>query len=354
MYRRIALSAATIVLALGSVVSVRSQATKGALADRLGSDDGFALVVDFSGDMNGDIDNCGCKSKLMGGVVWRAGYVEALSKATKGEIPILQVDAGHSLAPDPDEFEGPGDNRVKNDYVLRAFEHLRLDAANVSHHDLAHLAERMRASTVEKSRKEFPALDVYTSGNVVPLDATTAAFKPYIVREVRGARLGSSPLRVGFLGLSETPVTGSGPNRDIVGYYRVTNAMEAAKKLVPELRAKCDVLVVLAYMDKGPAKAIAESVPGIDVVLAANQFGYSANVDEAASALIAYATTQTKWLGELRFYAKSSGASRQLSNILYRPVALDSVIPEDATAAKLVEAARTAAQKARPRPAGAD
>lgn len=354
MHRRLSLAAATALLALSSVAPALSQAPRGTIAERVGTDDGYALVVDFSGDMNGSIDNCGCKSKPMGGLVWRAGYLDALASATKGEIPILQVDAGHSLADGSEDGGFTPELRVKNDFVLRGFGRIGLAAANVSHYDVAYLDERMRTATVGASRREFPALDSFVSANVVPVDAKVAPFKPYVIREVRGARLGSAPVRVGFLGLSETPPTGAGPNRDIVGGYRVTNAIEAARKVVPELRARCDVLIVLAYMDKAPAKLIGTSVPGIDAIVAANQFGFHAGVEDAGESVVAYATTQTKWLGELRFYPNASDAKRKLSNILYRAVALDAAIPEDSAAAKLVEEARTAAEKARPRPAGAD
>jgi 2',3'-cyclic-nucleotide 2'-phosphodiesterase (5'-nucleotidase family) len=324
------------------------------MADRLGADDGYALIVNFSGDMDGNIDNCGCKSRLMGGVVWRTGYVDALSKATGGQIPLLQVDVGHSLADATGGLGTPEERRVKNDFVLRAFAALKLDVANVSHYELQYLEERMRATDYAKNLERFPALDTFTSANVTPINSNYKPFKPYVIREVKGARLGAAPIRVGFLGLSEVPLTASGPGRDTLGNFRIQNALEAAKKAVPELRAKCDVLVVLAYANVGLAKSIGAAVPGIDAIVIANQYGYRATADEAGGTIIAYATTQTKWLGELRFYPSPGAPARPFSNVLQRSVALDAVIPADPSATKLVEEARAAIARLQPSPVGAE
>jgi 2',3'-cyclic-nucleotide 2'-phosphodiesterase (5'-nucleotidase family) len=345
MNSRLVLSA--LLLTVASVIPGLSQARPGTLADRVGADDGYALVVNFSADMNGSIDNCGCKSRLMGGIVWRAGYIDALAKATGGQIPILQADAGHAFTDGADDNGTLDERRVRNDYVLRAFASLRLDVANVSPHDLPYLEERMRAADHAKNLARFPALDAFTSANVVPIDAKYKAFKPYVIREVRGARLGAAPVRVGFLGLSETPVTASGPGRDTLSNYRFLNAVDAASRAVSELRSKCDILIVLAYMDKAHAKSLAAAVPGIDAILAANQFGFNASADEAAGTVISYATTQTKWLGELRFYPNPNAPAKPFSNILQRPVPLDAVLPADATAAKLVEESHAAVAKLR-------
>ena len=60
-----------------------------------------------------------------------------------------------------------------------------------------------------------------------------------------------------------------------------------------------------------------------------------------------YATNQTKWLGELRFYANDRNAPGKITNTLHRTVPIDAALPEDPAAVKLLEEARGAIAKAR-------
>jgi 2',3'-cyclic-nucleotide 2'-phosphodiesterase (5'-nucleotidase family) len=169
-------------------------------------------------------------------------------------------------------------------------------------------------------------------------------FKPYVIQEVRGKRLGAKPLRVGILGVVEKPATAGSPT----GGYTVTDPVEAAKKLVPELRKKVDLVVVLAYVDRDTAKRIGLEAPGIDLVLAAHQFPLYNAVDEAGDAVVAMVSSQTKWLGEIRLYASKDPKGPAISNYLHRDVPLDQVIPDDPTALKVVQSARAAFQKTPP------
>jgi len=96
-------------------------------------------------------------------------------------------------------------------------------------------ALRMRSEDYEKNSKQFPALESFVSANLTPLDPAVRPFQPYVIREVRGARLGADPVRVGFLGLTEAPLL-NGRTAERLGAYRIGDPVEAAKQLVPELR----------------------------------------------------------------------------------------------------------------------
>jgi hypothetical protein len=312
----------------------------------VGADTGFGLALDFSADLDGDLENCGCRHRPMGGLVWRAGYASLFAKATSGQVPLLQVDAGHSLS----AVAGPNglgeEARVRDDYMLRAFESLHVTAANASYRDVAYLAIRMRSEDYEKNVKQFPALESFVSANLTPVDAAVRPFKPYVIREVQGARLGPSPVRVGFLGVTEAPVL-NGQLAERLGAYRISDPVEAAKKLVPELRKKCDLVVVLAYVDRNVAKRIAAEAPGVDLVLAGHQFPIYNVVDEANGTVVAYASNQTKWLGEIRLY-RSADSKSMMPRYEHRDVPLDAAIPDDPAAVRLVEQSRAEIAKARP------
>lgn len=283
----------------------------------------------------------------MGGLARRVGYENALNKQVNGEVPVLQLDAGHMFS---DDFNYKGiqdDIRAKNQWVLRAYEQFHVAAANASPRDLPYIGEMMAKGVYKENVKKFPMLDRLVSANAVPGSSDVMPLKPFIIQEVRGKRLGSKPLRVGVIGLTEKPAAAGAP----LGGYTVNDPVETAKKLVPELRKKVDLLVVLAYVDRDTAKRIGMEAPGIDMILAAHQYPLFNSVDEAGDAVVAFVASQTKWLGEIRLYSAADSKAPTITNYLHRDVPLDQVIPDDPAAAKVVKDARAAFSKS-PTPAG--
>lgn len=96
--------------------------------------------------------------------------------------------------------------------------------------------------------------------NLVDTKTGKPYLTPYIIKDVWG-------VRVAFLGLM-TQLT----NAD---YYKATHELglnavdpiETAKKYVPELRQKADIVVVLSHMGYALDKTVAAMVPGIDIIL---------------------------------------------------------------------------------------
>src|SRR6185503_11266851 len=73
-------------------------------------------------------------------------------------------------------------------------------------------------------------------------------------------------VKVGVLGL----LTGEMPGLTTADNWagcRVEDPLAAARRLVPELRAKCDVLVLLTHVGVEIDAALAGNVPGIDLVV---------------------------------------------------------------------------------------
>jgi hypothetical protein len=277
----------------------------------------------------------------MGGLARRVGYSNELSKLTSGQVPILQVDAGHFFSDVVGEKGMATDTRIKNSWMLRAFAALGLTAANVGFRDIPYLSMVMESAGFEERLKQYPALGALVSANVEPADASKRGFKPYVVREVTGGRLGSKPIRVGFLGLTEVPATAKNvKGRWILDGFAIAEPVAVAAKLVPELRARCDLLVVLAYVDRNTAQRLGTTVPGIDAIVAARQYNLYNGVDEAGDAVVVYASNQTKHLGELRLYRDEKEPAGAISNYIHRDVPLDAAIPDDPATLKLVYDAR--------------
>ncbi|HQR37577.1 MAG TPA: hypothetical protein PLF26_04165 [Blastocatellia bacterium] len=284
----------------------------------------------------------------MGGLARRVGYEKALLKQVDGQVAVLQVDCGHIFSDDQAGKTSAEDVRVKNEWVLRAYEQFKLQAANVSQRDLPFLATMMTKADYAANLKQFPMLDRMVSANVVPASDAVVAFKPYVIVDVRSKRAGAKPVRVGILGVSDQQA-----EKKPVAGYNITDPVEAARKVVPELRKKCDLVIVLAYTDRDLAKKIGLDTTGVDLILAAHQFPLYNTVEEAGDAVVAYVANQTKWIGEMRLYKSSDSKDMAITNYLHRDVPLDSIVPDDPDAIKVVQQARAAFMKMTPAPAPA-
>ena len=279
----------------------------------------------------------------MGGLARRVSYERALDKQLNGQVPILEVDAGHIFADDRTGSDLTKDALVKNEWMLRAADKFRLAAANVTYRDLPYLATLTRKADYKANAKKYPMLERFVAANVAPADDAMTPFKPYVIEEVKGQRLGAKPVRVGIVGLTELQ-PGS---KAAIGGYMILDPVETARKIIPELRKKCDLLVVLAYTDRDVAKRIGMETTGVDMILAARQYPLYNTVEEAGDAVVAYVANQTKWLGEMRLYRAADAKEGQvITSYTHRDVPLDGSLPDDPEAVKVVSGARDAVAKA--------
>lgn len=180
---------------------------------------------------------------------------------------VLLLDSGDTIQGTPMQAVAFG-REGASDPTIRAMNALEYDAMAVGNHEYDFGLARLEAS---RKQARFPFL----SANIVREDGSPA-FAPYLIRTIRG-------VRIGILGLTTKNVPGWEPAGHIAG-LRFLDSVEAAKKWVPVLRGKerCDVVLVLTHQgferdlatgedrgtgDENQAYAIATEVPGIDVLL---------------------------------------------------------------------------------------
>ena len=285
----------------------------------------------------------------MGGLARRVSYEKALQSQAGGSISVLHVDAGNFLSDDLSLPAMAAEARLKNEWMLKSFDQFKFGAANASHRDLPYLSELMRKASHEGSVKRFPFLNRVISANVVPASADVVAFKPYVIEELRSQRLGAKPLKVAIVGVTESP---GAPGAVIAG-YRIDDPIEALKKVLPSLRPKVDLIVVLAYATRENSKKLGLETTGIDLIFAAHQLPLFNAVDEAGDAVVGYVANQTKWLGEFRLYRSADSKDAGISTYIHRDVPLDNALPDDPVAAKVVADVRAALSKQSPNAGGA-
>jgi len=180
-------------------------------------------------------------------------------------------------------------------------------AVNVGERDLVLGYDAFR----ERTRgAKFP----FVSTNVVRKDTGAPVFDPYVVLEV--PRAGGAPIRVGVLGAARfNPIfLKAGPDgTNLV----IRKPEEAIAQYLPEVRAKSDIVVLLAALHKDDARAIAKAVPGIDLVIGAYGGIYTTRDEREGSTLLLYTGNQGKRIGESRVFLDGAGAIRSTTSFQY-------------------------------------
>jgi 2',3'-cyclic-nucleotide 2'-phosphodiesterase (5'-nucleotidase family) len=315
--------------------------------ERLGTDDGYAFTLFYGADTHGSLENCGCPNNPMGGLTWRISYMKAFRQRSNKEVPMLFVDAGNLFTDDRYQAgQLPPEALIKNRWVVKGYGDFLTDAANLCFGDLPYAAELLKKEGFDQRVKELPFIKKLVSANLHPEHEGLQAPAPYVIREIalrRGAP--GKKLRIGIVGFTQLKQGMGNQLEDSYAGFKIEDPLAAAKRVLPELKQKADIIVALAYMSQGQAQALASQNPEIDSVIGAQQINGSEEAKHFGSATLVYSYNQTKYLGELRYYIRPDGS---IENQLNRHVGLDKEIPEDPAALTAVNGARdefTAEQK---------
>jgi 2',3'-cyclic-nucleotide 2'-phosphodiesterase / 3'-nucleotidase len=197
--------------------------------------------------------------------------VATLIKRIRKEHPnVLLIDSGDTIQGSPlESFHGRKNNQP-TDPMMLVMNSLNYDAMAVGNHEY-----NFGLKVLEKARGEanFPWL----SANTYDIAKQQPHYKPYIVKEVAG-------VRIGILGLT-TPGVPNWDNPPNYAGLEFHEPVSEARKWVPILREKekADVVVIAMHMGLGEdlrtgeaspgqvaheneAISIAKEVPGVDVI----------------------------------------------------------------------------------------
>ncbi|MFZ0212833.1 MAG: 5'-nucleotidase C-terminal domain-containing protein [Candidatus Acidiferrales bacterium] len=194
-----------------------------------------------------------------------------IEQVRASEPNVVLLDSGDTIEGTPMAYYFAEKDAAAANPEIAAFNALHYDAMAVGNHEF-----NFGETVMWKAKREshFPWLaanlkETYTSG--VPY------IRPYIIKEVAGVRVGI----VGF-------VTPGVPRWEIPSHYRGYSfepIVDAARRVIPEVRRKCDLVVVIIHsgLDRNPKTGemfsdlpgvnenatweLAQEVPGIDVIL---------------------------------------------------------------------------------------
>lgn len=203
------------------------------------------ITVLYTGDTHGHLRSFyhGARSPV-GGIAKRAIFFQE-KRRHQGMI-WLTLDSGDSLSGTvlADVFEG---------YLsIEAMNKLSYDAIGLGVHDFD-FGVGVLKQRIEQA--EFPVL----SANIHYSDSGASFAAPYVILERDGVRIAILGLTTGELASQVAPANFAG--------LSVTDPMETAKQLVPQLRSQADVVIALTHLGINGDIRLASEVRGIDVIV---------------------------------------------------------------------------------------
>ncbi len=323
---------AIVYLFVGAIAqSVQEQPAT--LDERLGADDGAALAILINANQRGNLNLCDCNHPR-GGLARRIGYLEAFKQKFK-QTPVLQVEAGFLWY---NSYSSDRIASLQNDQVTEAYNRWPVDVINLGRYDFPYAHKLLAREGLAERTARWPLIKSIVSANGV-FQGNVDAPAPYIIKEVTGPRIKgrNNKLRIGFVGLAQPTKPGASMTDGTV-----TSASEAARRVVPIARKKCDVLVIIAHSEIEDAMQLARENPEADIVIAGNAEGFF-KPRQVGSTMVISASPGNVQQGDLRIYLNKDGRA----TFKYISTDLDNVVPADPKANAYVEAANRERENAR-------
>jgi len=169
-------------------------------------------------------------------------------KAERAASPyVLLLDAGNSIYGDEQLTRS-----TQGQVVIEAMNLIGYDAVALGAGDFRLGLEVLRTRI---SEAQFPVL----SANMLATDTEQPFVTPYVIKKVGG-------YQIAILGLTDIENIETILGEDAQA-LRLLDPLETAQRTVAELRPQADVVIVLSHLGTQLNRQLADTVPGIDVIV---------------------------------------------------------------------------------------
>lgn len=279
-----------------------------------GSTTASEITLLFHGSLQGEITDCGCKNKPLGGLARRAALVEATRAECNSPDCCLLLDAG-SLLGRTDEK-----GMAQTSFLVDETARLGYAAVGVGPWDLRHGLAQLHEIEGQGIR--------YTNANLLDAGSGEPAFEPYRIETVNGVRVALISVA------SEAALSGI----ELDG-LRLRAPREALQRTLPELRAKSDLVVLLAQMKTQELRELLLDLEGnpltaVDVAVEGMGTKRYARPNRVGDTWLLAANNRGKVLGEARLIVAEDGELLDLDLDIHE---LELALPEDPGVAERVQ-----------------
>lgn len=280
----------------------------------------MTLTVFYSNDLMGALTHCACKSAPLGGVARRA---TVYTQETVHTDFVLMVDAGG--------FSRGSDrsSQLQNDYLIKALNLMKYNAVNAGYKELMFKTDEIR-----KMGQQLELL----SANVFLTGASKSFLKPFLIQEIVARSTTAKPLfkkvKVAVIGLSDEKLSPGLQMRSDEQKLAYRDPVLTAQQLVPELRRKADIVILLYYGKYDEMKRVLQAMPGIDVAVLGGEY-YMVKDDSSNQKPITVASTaQGKYASILSLQLDKN---KRITGSSRKQIALGPEIADDERMARLLD-----------------
>jgi 2',3'-cyclic-nucleotide 2'-phosphodiesterase (5'-nucleotidase family) len=213
-----------------------------------------SLTLIYTSNTLGEVEPCGTcpEGGDNGGLPRRAHYLKSVKEEVKN---LLVLDGGDALV--ISYFSQPSERekaRRRAEFVLRLYETLGYHALNIGDTDLGLGIEYLRNLQINSKI-------VFLSANLKEKKTKKPVFKPYLIKEIEG-------IKIGILGLITTGIS-SNTQKELKDYF-IENPIKAAKETINRFMVSCDHIIALAHLTPPEIESLAKEVPRISIIIGGN------------------------------------------------------------------------------------
>jgi hypothetical protein len=175
-----------------------------------------------------------------------------ISQVKKEGRKILLLDTGNLFFRKPPQTETKlSDALLRIDLIVQSYNDMGYDVVNVGEKDLT-MGLKFLSEVSQKSKFHF------ISANLVDKKTGKGIFKPYVIKEIVG-------LKMGIIGLLDEQFTTTLQEKD--PGLTILEPISTSKALTKSLRENCDLIVVLSQLGESKDKKLAKENREIDLIL---------------------------------------------------------------------------------------
>ena len=216
---------------------------------------------------------------MLGGLARRA----TLLKNLQNQGPVLAVDSGDLFFDQTTDQADVKNALTKARLIAQAYKKMGIVAVNVGDRDLSQGLDFLK----QVAAQGLPLI----SANLVDAVQRRSIFPPYVIREVSGGR-------IAFVGLLRTPLPPA-IEKQLEGKAVVEDPLEAARKVVAELKGKADLVVLLSDLGWDQDARTAKEIDGIQFILGSHEGRATTGPFQQGETFIVQSYQKGMYAGEL-------------------------------------------------------
>jgi len=206
---------------------------------------------------------------------------------------------------------------LKSAYMVEMMGRLGYDVATIGERELS-FGQSFLLEHFKKTKIDL------VSANVVFADTKKPLLKPYVIRK-------AGTVKVAFFGLMGKDLSFRKHEGD--KELEILDPIETAKKLVPELHKKADVVVLLSHLGLTEGQKLTIEVPGVDVMVFGHLVGLSKQVVQTQGVINVRGGERGQYIPSIHLVVQDGKITSYDGDV----VTLDDKVPNDETVSKQVD-----------------